>query len=231
MTPRTLFECIAAALAAALVLFALMRQSRALDERAAAEIEAIRARAANRPMVVASSAPITPTRDERDVVRAVVRGARPVATAAIATGATATGAPQIACPPATGTGPSVVTCPSPEIGCVTHITGWRHDAGAVLATGTQTLRWRWPGQDWQQTTAAIDATNTRVSVVPNLIVATPTRWLVGATIGLDDDAEPRYALLAARRVGSSRNWHVYALGQVMAGGGDVVVSAGVAVSR
>jgi hypothetical protein len=213
-----------------LVLLALARQSQALDERAAAEIAAMRARAANRPVVIAASAPINTTREERAIVRDVARGARPVARVAIATGATATGAPQIACPPATGPGPPVVSCPSPDIACVTHITGWRHDAGAVLATGTQTLRWRWPGESWRESVSALDSANTAVVVAPELTGETPGRWIIGGVVGLDDDAEPRYALLAARRVRSWRRWHLHALGQVMAGSGDVIVSAGVAVS-
>lgn len=197
----------------------------ALDERAAAEIDAIRARAEGQPVVVVGPGPVRVVERERVVVQRVAPTAKPIGSAEIETGGETHGAPQIECPDAT-----VVQCPDPLTGCETHITGWRTELGNVLATGTQTRWWQWPGEDRQESTVDLTPTNTKVTADPRLLVPTSSpRWLAGALVGLGSDGSPRYGAVAARKLGGYRGVDLHAVAVGLVGGGDVVVSAGLAV--
>lgn len=223
---------------AVVVLFAVLcviwfahRESVALDRQAAAEIETIRARAQGEPVVIVRDGPVRVVERERVVVQRVAPGARPVGSATVETTATATGAPVVDCPQQPDT-PSAaqVRCPEPILGCRTEITGWRHaSSGAVLATGTQTIRWRWLGQDWQHSSADLTPENTTIEALPMVLQPdAPRRWLGGALVGLDSHGSLRYGAVIARRLGGYRGVDLHAVAVGMVGGGDVVVTAGLA---
>ena len=227
---------IVAALCALIVIGGWMEHRRAvvLDQLGAAEVEAIRARAKGEPLVIVEPGPVRVVERERVVVQRVAPTAKPVVSATVETTTSATGAPLVDCPPPT-TKPTEgtvhrVRCPQPELGCRTQITGWRTDLGNVLATGTQALRWRWPGQDWQESVADLTPENTTVTATPQALqpAATP-RWLAGPLIGLDSHGSLRYGAVAARKLGGYRGLDLHAVAVGLVGGGDVVVSAGLAV--
>lgn len=219
-------------LALAAVVWFAHREAVALDQRAAAELEAIRARAQGEPVVIVREGPVRVVERERVVVQRVAPGARPVGSATVETTATATGAPVIDCPQRSGalSPAEQVRCPDPLLGCRTTITGWRHaTSGAVLATGTQTLSWRWPGQDWQHSAADLTPENTSIQALPMVLQPdAPPRWLAGGLVGLDSHGSLRYGAVAARRLGGYRGVDLHAVAVGMVGGGDVVVTAGLA---
>lgn len=218
--------------AATAVVWFAHRESVALDRQAAAEIEAIRARAQGEPVVIVRPGPVSAVERERDTVQRVAPGAQAVASATVETSTTATGAPVVDCPPLTK-GESLqgqVRCPEPDLGCRTTITGWRTDLGNVIATGTQTLRWKWPGKDWQESVADLTPANTAITTLPMVLQPDPApRWLAGGLVGLDSHGSLRYGAVAARRLGGYRGLDLHAVAVGMAGGGDVVVTAGLAV--
>lgn len=215
------------------VLWFAHRESVALDRQAAAEIEAIRARAQGEPVVIVEPGPVRVVERERVVVQRVAPEAKPVLSAKIETQTTAEGAPVVECPERPGALVSAggsVRCPDPLIGCRTTITGWRTSLGATLATGTQTLRWKWPDRDWQESTADLTPENTKVTATPQALQpATSPRWLAGALIGLGSDGSSRFGAVAARRLGGYRGVDLHAVAVGLVGGGDVVVTAGVAL--
>ena len=200
------------------------RRADALDQRAAAEITAIRARAHGKPVVIVEPGPVRIVERERVVIREVAPEAKPVLSADIHTEGKTDGAPQIKCPDAT-----VVQCPNPLTGCETHITGWRTEAGNVVATGTQTRWWQWPGKERQDSTVDLTTKNTKVTADPRVLVpdASP-RWVAGFALGLDSNADKRASIYGLRRVGVVRGRALYVSAAGMVGGGDVVVTAGLA---
>ena len=205
------------------------RESVALDREAAAEIEAIRARAKGEPVVIVEPGPVRVVERERIVVQRVAPGAVPVASATVETTTTATGAPVLVYPESKPGPCPPMQCPSPEIGCRTAITGWRTDLGNVVATGTQTLRWRWPDQDWQESAVDLTPANTTITVLPMVLQPDPApRWLAGGLVGLDSHGSLRYGAVAGRKLASRWGVDLHAVAVGMVGGGDVVVTAGLA---
>ena len=205
------------------------RESVALDREAAAEIEAIRARAKGEPLIIVQPGPVRIVERERVVVQRVAPGAVPVASAVVETTTTATGAPVVDCPQTTGAPASTVRCPEPDMGCRTAITGWRTDLGNVVATGTQTLRWHWPGQDWQESTADLTPANTTITTLPMVLQPDRApRWIAGGLVGLDSHGSIRYGAVAGRKLASRWGVDLHAVAVGMVGGGDVVVTAGMA---
>ena len=231
MKKRLLPWVVAVALLLAVLIVGECRYSSALDQRAAAEVEAIRARAEGRPIVIVEPGPVRIVERERVVVQRVAPGARAVGSATVETTATATGAPVVDCPQQPDTPSAQVRCPEPDLGCRTTITGWRHaSSGAVLATGTQVLRWRWPDQDWQESSADLSPENTSIQALPMVLQPdAPPRWLAGGLVGLDSHGSLRYGAIAARRIGGFRGVDLHAVAVGMVGGGDVVVTAGLGV--
>jgi len=218
-------------LAALAVVWFAHRESVALDREAVAEIEAIRARAQGEPVVIVRPGPVRVVERERVVVQRVAPGAQAVASATVETSTTATGAPVVDCPPLAKGDPVVpVRCPEPDLGCRTTITGWRTDLGNVVATGTQTLRWKWPGKDWQESSADLTPANTTITTLPMVLQPDPApRWLAGGLVGLDSHGSVRYGAVVGRRLASRWGVDLHAVAVGMAGGGDVVVTAGLAV--
>ena len=214
--------------AAAGVLWFAHKAAVALDQRAAAEVARIEAEIAKgEPLVIVQPGPVRVVERERVVVQRVAPGAQAVASAAIETTTTATGAPVVDCPPSSVT--KVVQCPGPDLACQTSITGWRTELGNVIATGTQTLRWRWPDQDWQESSVGLTPANTTVTALPMVLQPDPApRWLAGALAGLGSHGSIRYGAVAARRLGGYRGVDLHAVAVGMVGGGDVVVTAGLA---
>ena len=224
-------------IAAVTVLWFAHREAVALDAMAAAQLAEIAARAKGEPVVIVREGPVRVVERERVVIQRVAPGAKPVGSATVETTTTATGAPVIPCPQqsdtpsAQGTTPAQVRCPNPELGCRTTITGWRHaTSGAVLATGTQTIRWKWPDRDWQESSADLTPENTSIQALPMVLQPdAPPRWLAGGLVGLDSHGSLRYGAVAARRLGGYRGVDLHAVAVGLVGGGDVVVSAGLAV--
>lgn len=218
-------------IAAVAVLWFAHREAVALDAMAAAQLAEIAARAAGEPVVIVREGPVRVVERERVVIQRVAPGAKPVGSATVETTATATGAPVIPCPQQPDTPSAQVRCPEPVLGCRTEITGWRHaSSGAVLATGTQTIRWKWPDREWQESIADLTPENTSIQALPMVLQPdAPPRWLAGGLVGLDSHGSLRYGAVAARRLGGYRGVALHAVAVGMVGGGDAVVTAGLGV--
>ncbi len=203
----------------------LYRESELLDQVAASEVKRIEAEIAKgAPLVRVVPGPVRVLERERIVVQQVAPKAEPIVAAEIHSEGETQGAPQLKCPDA-----SVVQCPDPLTGCETHITGWRTEAGNVVATGTQTRWWQWPGKERQDSTVDLTTKNTKVTADPRLLVTdSAPRWLAGALAGLDSHGTPRYGVVIGRRLVSRRGVDLHAVAVGMVGGGDVVVTAGLA---
>lgn len=64
---------------------------------------------------------------------------------------------------------------------------------------------------------------------PRLLVPDDSpRWVAGFSLGLDSNAEKRASIYGLRRVGAVRGRALYVSAAGMVGGGDVVLTAGLA---